>query len=164
MPGARFVTDSSLDFVARRLRFLGFDVAPLGGSRLEELFEFAAREDRVVLTLSARLPRRFGSVAAIRLERDRPESAVREIASRFEPSSPPFGRCPECNSPLQTRHPMEARGEVPGRVLRAHTEFRFCPVCGKWYWNGTHVERIRQWLEAALGRPIPRPGGPSETC
>jgi len=154
MPEARFVTDSSLDFVARRLRFLGYDVAPFGGARLEELFEAAERDGRIVLTLSARHPRRFGSVAALRLERDQPAAAVREIASRFEPSSPPFGRCPACNSPLSTRHPIEARGEVPGRVLRSQTEFRFCPVCGKWYWNGTHVERIRRWLEAALGRPI----------
>jgi len=164
MPVARFVTDSSLDFVARRLRFLGYDVAGLGGARLEELFEAAEREQRIVLTLSARHPRRFGSVTAMRLERDRPEAAVREVASRFEPSSPLFARCPSCNSTLRTRLPMEARGEVPGRVLRAHTEFRFCPLCGKWYWNGTHVERIRRWLEAALGRPLTQFGPSSETC
>jgi len=158
MPIARFVTDSSLDFVARRLRFLGYDVAGFGSARLEELFEAAARDGRVLLTLSARHPRRFGSVAVLRVPRGEPAIAVREVAARFEPADPPFSRCPECNSPLQIRHPIEARGEVPGRVLRSYTEFRYCPLDGKWYWNGTHVERIRRWLESALGRPLAAPG------
>ena len=36
----------------------------------------------------------------------------------------------------------------------------YCPGCGKWYWEGSHVARLRAWLERALGRAI---AGPSAT-
>lgn len=155
MVPARFVTDSSLEFVARRLRFLGYDVATLRGARLEELFEVAARDGRVVLSLSHRHPRRFGALAMIPVRGDDPAAAVRAIADHHAPAGAPFSRCPACNVGLQRRHPMEARGEIPGRVLRVIRSAHYCPQCGKWYWNGTHVARIRAWLETALGRPLP---------
>jgi uncharacterized protein len=150
----RFVTDSSLDFIARRLRFLGYDVATLRGARLEELFEAAGREGRIVLSRSARHPRRYGAIALVALNGGDPVAAVRAIAERYVPTGAAFSRCPMCNVALQGRHPMEARGEIPGRVLRAIRAVSYCPMCGKWYWEGTHVARIRAWLEAALGHPL----------
>ena len=155
MPPARFITDSSLERLARRLRFLGYDVASLRTARLDELFEIASRDGRTVLTLSARHPRRFAAVPALRVTRGDEAAAARAVAESHEPAGAPFSRCPICNSAFQRRHPFEARGEVPGRVLRASPSFHYCPTCGKWYWEGTHVARIRAWLEAAIGRPLP---------
>ena len=153
-PPARFVTDSSLDYLARRLRFLGYDVATLPGARLEELYEAARREQRTVLTLSARHPARYADVPARVVSRGDLLAAVREIAAACRPAGKPFSRCPRCNLALQRRERIEARGEVPGRVLRTARRFTFCPSCGKWYWEGSHVARLRAWLEAALGRPL----------
>ena len=150
----RFVTDSSLDLLARRLRFLGFDVATIRGARLDELFEHAAREERGVLSRSARHPRRWGAVTLVTVDGADPAAAVRAIAARYAPAGAPFSRCPICNVALRERHPLEARGEIPGRVLRSVRKVSECPMCGKWYWEGTHVAKIRAWLEAALGRPL----------
>ena len=155
MNAARFVTDTSLDFLARRLRFLGYDVVTLRGARLEELFESAARDGRTVLTLSERHPRRYAAVPALRVERAEPAAAVRSIGGAHAAAGPPFSRCPTCNETLQRRHAFEARGEVPGRVLRSGVPLDYCPMCGKWYWEGSHVARLREWLEQALGRPLP---------
>jgi hypothetical protein len=157
VPPARFVTDSALASLARRLRFLGYDVTVLAGARLEELLDVARREGRVVLTLSARRPRRWADVPAITLERGDEAAALRRLAASHEPAGPPFSRCGECGTPLVTRHPAEAHGEVPARVLRAAGPIRHCPGCGKWYWEGTHVRAIRAWLERALGRPLEPP-------
>ena len=153
MPPTRFACDASLEFLARRLRFLGYDVAPLGGARLEEAMEAARRDGRTVLTRSARRPARFADVPAVRVDPD-PAAALREVAERHEPAGAPFTRCPSCNVALERRIPFEAQGEVPGRVLRSASVLHYCPHCGKWYWNGTHTARIRAWLEAALGRPL----------
>lgn len=153
MPPARFVTDASLQFLARRLLFLGYDVAVIPGARLEELFAAGRRDQRTVLSLSRRHPRAYADVALLTVPGD-PVAALRMIAARHEPAGPPFSRCVVCGEPLQTRHPMEARGEVPGRVLRASRQLSYCPLCGKWFWEGTHVKRTREWLEAALGRPV----------
>ena len=154
MPAARFATDSSLELLARRLRFLGYDVALVKGARLEDLFEFARREGRTALTLSRRHPRRFADVPAIAVVRGDPAAALRANAASHEPPGAPFSRSPECNTALQSRLAMEAQGEVPGRVLRGAERLHYCPHCGKWYWEGTHVKRMRAWLEQALGRAI----------
>ena len=154
MPPARFVTDTSLDLLARRLRMLGFDVATARGARLAELFDVARRDSRTVLTLSARRPRRFADVPALTMPRDDPAAAVRAIAQAHEPAGAPFSRCPACNAALQRRSTFEATGEVPGRVLRSVHEVHYCPMCARWYWTGSHVARLRVWLERALGRPL----------
>jgi uncharacterized protein with PIN domain len=157
---ARFVTDSSLDFLARRLRFLGYDVVTVRGARLEEVLAVARRDGRTVLTLSARRPRHWADVPMIAVPRADAASAVRMLAATYEPSGAPFSRCAECNTALERRHALEAQGEVPGRVLRASPALRHCPGCGKWYWVGTHVRHIRHWLEAALGHALPPDDAP----
>jgi len=154
MPPTRFVADASLALLARRLRLLGYDVRGLGGARLEELFEAARREGRAVLTPSSRHPRRWADVAVVRVPLGDPALGVRIVALHHEPAGAPFSRCPECNGVLARRHPLEASGEVPGRVLRSARALHSCPDCGKWYWEGSHVTRLRAWLEAALGRPL----------
>ncbi len=154
MPPARFITDTSLDLLARRLRMLGYDVATVPGARLEELFDAGKREGRTVLTLSARRPPRFADVPALLVPRADPEAALRVLAASHEPAGPPFSRCPGCNVALQRRTAFEAVGEVPGKVLRSSTSLHYCPHCGKWYWEGSHVARLREWLERALGRPL----------
>ena len=160
MPAARFVTDASLEFLARRLRFLGYDVVTHRGARLEELFEAAARDGRVVLTTSARHPGRWRHVEAVRVARGDEAAALRAIAGAHEPSGPPFSRCPACNTALRRRTSFEAVGEVPGRVLRAGGPLAWCASCGQWFWVGTHVARITEWLEAALGRKLVGPEAP----
>ena len=158
MPADRFVTDASLELLARRLRFLGFDVATHRGARLEELCEVARRDGRTVLTLSARHPRRFANVRVLRVSGD-PAAALREVARRHEPSGAPFSRCGACNTPLQRRLAFEAGSDVPPPARRQAEHLHYCPGCGRWYWAGTHVAHIREWLTAALGRdPFAAPG------
>lgn len=169
MDPTRFVTDASLEFVARRLRFLGYDVASHRGARLEELFDVAAREGRVVLTLSDRHPRKWAHVGAIRLPRGDASAALRLVVEGHAPAGAPFSRCPQCNVALRRRSAFEAVGEVPARAARSGGPLTWCPACGRWYWLGSHVARIAEWLETATGRPVPlpqaepgRPPGPED--
>ena len=159
MPPARFITDTSLELLARRLRMLGYDVASVPGARLDELYDAARRGGRTVLTLSARRPKHFADVPALRMPRGDPAAELRALAAEHEPAGLPFSRCPGCNVALQRRTSFEAAGEVPGRVLRRSPALTYCPQCGKWYWEGTHVARLRAWLEQALGRPLAAPEG-----
>lgn len=157
MSTTRFATDRSLEELARRLRFLGHDVAGFGGVPLAELLALARREERTVLTLSRRHPRRFADVRVLSLPREDLAAQVRAVAAVHAPSSPPFSRCALCNTALQRRHPLEARGEIPGRVLRRMRVAMYCPHCGKWYWHGSHVDRMCEWLGRTLDRRIEWP-------
>ena len=153
MPPARFITDTSLGLLARRLRMLGYDVATVPGARLEELFEAGRRDGRTVLTLSARRPKRFADVPALRMPRADPAAALRELAAGHEPAGPPFSRCPGCNVALQRRTAFEAVGEVPGKVLRSSPSLTYCPHCGKWYWEGSHARSRATWLPSQYHLP-----------
>ena len=133
---------------------LGYDVEVLAGARLEEVLEAARRDGRIVLTMSTRHPKAFADVIVRRVARERPAESVREVAEAAAPTGAPFSRCPSCNTALQRRLPMEARGEVPGAILRVAKVLTFCPSCGKWFWEGSHVARLKEWLAGALGRPL----------
>lgn len=153
IPG-RFVTDASLDLLARRLRLLGFDVVTLRGARLEALFEAARNDGRIVLTTSARHPRRHADVPAMSVARGDPASALRDLAATFAPAGAPFERCSVCNRPLVEAPAAGAPEAVPAPVRAAGGTLRHCPGCGRWYWHGSHVDRLREWLERALGRKL----------
>ena len=159
----RFLTDASLEQVARRLRFLGYDVVTHRGSRLEELFDLAAADGRTVLTLSSRRPPRrlAGPVRVVQLPRGDLEGAIRAVTAEHAPATGAWSRCPTCNSALQSRSAFEARGEVPGRVTRLGVPLSWCPQCGRWFWPGSHVARMNAWFERVLGRPAA--GAPPST-
>jgi len=153
MDPGRFLVDLSLEGLARRLRLLGFDVATLPGARLETLFEAAGRDGRTVLTTSARHPRRHARVRAVTVDRGDPVRAVRSLVAAYAPPGAPFSRCSVCNEPLGDG--PGRRGTVPERVRASGTPLRHCPRCRRTYWHGTHVERLRAWLEVATGNPVP---------
>ena len=150
----RFLTDSSLEQLARRLRVLGHDVEVLRGARLEELFDQAERDGRTLLTLSGRHPRRWTSVDVVRVPRGDEAAGLRAAVARGAAPGPPFSRCSRCNGPLAWRSAFEAHGEVPGRVVRSGRPLRSCTSCGHWYWLGSHAVRLTEWLESALGERL----------
>ena len=157
MPPTAFVTDTSLDALARRLRVLGYDVISHQGARLDEIIELARLDGRTVLTLSRRRPKGLNAVPLENVPREDLAAAVRSLAGRHEPAGVPFSRCALCNTALEPRHPMEAQGEIPGRVLRGLRSALYCPGCGKWYWRGSHVDRLCRWFTATLGRSVEWP-------
>ena len=160
MSEARFLTETSLELLARRLRILGHDVETVPGARLEALLEVARRSRRIALTTSSRHPRRFADVPAIVVPRDA-AAAVRQLDS-YEPAGPPFSRCASCNAMIEVRPSSEAIGHAPESIVLAFDRLARCPRCRKWYWHGSHVDRLRAWLEAALGRTIVPPASPTE--
>ena len=156
-PPTRFATDSSLELLARRLRMLGYDVATYRGARLDELFAAAAADGRTVLTMSSKRPHKASEVPVLPVARERLADSVRAVAGSHSPAGAPWSRCPLCNVSLRSRSGFEAIGEVPSRVARSGGPFFSCPDCGRWYWPGTHVARLRAWLAAVLGRDVPLP-------
>ena len=156
MPAARFLTETSLELLARRLRILGHDVEIVRGARLEALCDEARRSQRIALTTSARHPRRYADVAVIAVPRA-VSAAVRWIDSSYAPAGAPFSRCAACNTVIETRPAAEAQGRAPEAIVRAARWLTHCPGCDRWYWHGSHVDRLRTWFESALGHSVAPP-------
>ena len=61
-----------------------------------------------------------------------------------------FTRCLICNVPLEKAEPPDTRQNVPEYVFHEKTDgISRCPSCGRYFWPGTHRERmikqLREW-------------------
>jgi uncharacterized protein with PIN domain len=52
----------------------------------------------------------------------------------------------ECNGILVDVPKEEILDKLPPRTKDYYTEFKKCTGCGKIYWEGSHYERMKQFL------------------
>jgi uncharacterized protein with PIN domain len=138
--------------LARWLRILGFDTTWVAHIADGDLVRRAVEEKRVILTRDRALPGewRVSGVAVVAAEN--PLAQLREVAVRFDLARRVhlFTRCSRCNTPLEPVSKAEARGSVPPRVWRAESRFRRCPGCARFYWSGSHTDRMRRVIDGVL--------------
>ena len=156
VPGAdppRFMVDAMLGKLARWLRLFGFDTAFEPDIADEKLVRRAVEEGRIILTRDRRLPEEWHVRAIHLVDAERPLAQVREVADRFDLAERVrlLTRCSRCNIPLVPATRGEAEGRVPPRVLAATGDLQRCPGCGRFYWSGSHVRRMRRMVEDMLG-------------
>jgi len=149
----RFTADAMLGRLARWLRFLGYDTEY--DPRLDdpELARRSLREGRILLTRDREIPGRYRLPDAILIEADRPlgqlRQVVRTLGLEWRGRLPT--RCTVCNEALAPLPRERAAGRVPPFVFAHHDAFFRCPRCRRIYWAGTHLARMRERLEEALG-------------
>lgn len=139
-----------LGALARWLRMLDVDVAYDPALDDPELVARAVEEGRTIITRDRRLTERRLARNHLLVRSDVVDEQVRQVIEELGLPLDPgrfFGRCLRCNLPLDPIDPERARAQVPPWVARTHEEFRACPGCGRVYWRGTHVERMKKRLE-----------------
>lgn len=146
----RFLADRMLGRLAKWLRILGYDTRYLHHGSRESPRALASREGRVLLTRSRDTWK--GHPDSVLVESDHVREQLRQLAGenwiRPDPGRA-FHRCPACNHVLVDADPASARDHVPEYVFYRHRSgFRMCPGCGRYYWSGTHRDRMRTQLEA----------------
>lgn len=149
----RFLADAMLARLARWLRVLGFDTAYEPLLPDPELVRLAVREQRMLLTRDRRLLRDLRPALAFEVRADRPIEQLRTVVTSLELPAPSelFTRCLVCNSPLSAPlGPTEWPAVVPPGARATASPVRRCPGCGRTYWEGSHVRRMRGVLQRAL--------------
>jgi len=151
--GVRLIADGMLGRLAKALRMLGFDVAydPFIDDR--ELIRRAAAEGRVLLTRDTGLVCRRDLPPHVFVRSDHVPEQLAQVAREADLQLDARGtltRCTVCNGPLDMADRESVRGEVPPYVYQTQREFARCPGCGRIYWRGTHVERMRRRIEQLL--------------
>lgn len=151
----RFMVDVMLGRLARWLRVIGCDAAYEEGIEDAELVRRAVEERRIVLTRDRALPGEWWIDNFLLIESEAPMEQLQQVVRVFALpwSEALFTRCTLCNDPLQVLDAREMERCVPPRVRRLHAGFSRCPSCGRLYWKGSHVERMRRRLDELFGPP-----------
>ncbi len=144
----RFILDVHLGKLARRLRMLGFDCLYRNDYEDAEIVEIACRDDRIVLTRDRGLLKRKRVVWGCLLDGDRFPEQLRELEARYGllADISPLGRCPNCNGLLQPVAKGEILERLEPKTRLYYDAFRRCIDCAQIYWEGTHAEKILDWV------------------
>jgi uncharacterized protein with PIN domain len=151
--GPRFAADAMLGRLARWLRVLGYDTSYDIAIADPALVAHANAEDRILVTRDRHLLRELRPLRAVEVRHDDPLQQLRAVVAELALTPPTelFTRCLLCNTVLRVLPPPEALPLLPEGVRALPGPVRRCPHCGRLYWDGSHVRRMR----AALDRVLP---------
>lgn len=160
-----FLADAMLGNIARKLRIFGFDTLYMAQAHDDEILRTGMKQDRVILTADKELFKRIVKVGArgvlVSAGASELEDLVHILTENGITSIGMNGvgsRCSVCNGHLEKRTSDQVKNDdgcssnnnnddddviVPDKVIACHKQFFQCIACGKIYWEGGHLKRIR---------------------
>lgn len=136
-----------LGTLSRWLRILGHDAVFAGNRGDDELLAQARAEGRVLLTRDRELAARAGSLGLYVGSHDLDEQLAQVVRALGLAVEDALSRCSVCNTPLEAASTLEARGRVPEGVLEHQDRLWHCPTCDRYYWPGSHYDRMVERIE-----------------
>ena len=147
-----FVLDVHLHTLARKLRMLGFDTI-YSNTADDDLAEISSRENRILLTRDIGLLKRSQLRRGLFVRSTDPVRQIEEILDRLDLYAliSPFSRCIRCNGAItviqidaciNAGDRREIERNVPQDVRDRNTSLHRCEGCEKFYWKGSHFERM----------------------
>lgn len=158
----RFLCDEMLNGLAQWLRVAGYDATmPAEGASDRQVMEQARAEQRWIITAdSDLLDFSYAPFYVIYLTAKDDCERLRELTLRLDLDwcYAPFSRCKNCNTPLHQATDREIQDFYPQASKLEGQTVLACATCRQLYWEGSHVRRMRQRLEAMnLWRDALRP-------
>lgn len=142
----RFILDVNLGKLAKRMRLLGFDSVYRNNFQDAEVADIAAHEQRIVLTRDRRLLylKQIDHgywVRAVNIDRQ-----LDEVLERYNLYGliRPFARCLVCNGVLKAVPKAEVLHRLEEKTRLYYESFYQCVYCQRIYWEGSHIENMRQ--------------------
>jgi len=148
----RLLCDEMLARLGRWLRAAGYDTEiATGGASDRALTAHSAGDGRLLLTRDRHLAEFAAAriVPVLHLTENNVEAQARRSrqALGVDWQHDPFTRCLVDNTPLDPA-PQGAAALVPMKSRPAAGPLRVCPNCGRLYWPGGHVRRMRGRLSS----------------
>jgi hypothetical protein len=144
----RFVAEPMLGKLAKWLRMMGYDALYQRSYREDDLPRLMAGGRRL---LSRRIQAKVRHPEAILIRSDHVGEQIKELRELGHlklDQTKFFTRCLRCNLPLEEADPEAARSSLPDHVYSENVSaIRSCPRCGRFFWPGTHRDRMLKQLE-----------------
>lgn len=144
----KFILDVHLGRLAKYMRLCGFDTDYEKNLTDSEIVRISVSRKSTILTRDKGLLKAKEVTHGHWVRSARPVDQLKEVLRCFDlkNSLKPFTRCLECNAVLTGASKEEVNSMLPARTREYFTEFRRCPVCGRIYWEGSHYERMKKFL------------------
>ena len=145
----KFIADVMLGRLAKRMRIMGFDVLYDRMLSDNEIIRLSLEQDRLILTRDTSLAERPLAARHLFITSDHVRDQIEQVLASVPPDMNvhPFTRCTECNELLSSMKKEDARDRVPPYVYETNITFLECSKCGRIYWPGTHVKRMKSWAK-----------------
>ncbi len=146
----KLLCDEMLGGLGRWLRAAGHDTVFAGGGLADSaVLDLALADGRLLLTCDRALAaHRAGDGSVVVLPAGGLEATAGRLAARvaIDWLYAPFSRCLIDNAPLRTADAAE-RARMPAKARLLGGRATACPACGRVYWPGSHLRRMRARLE-----------------
>jgi uncharacterized protein with PIN domain len=152
----KFLVDGMVGRLATWLRILGADARDWPHASDDELRRAAIEEDRVLLTRDNGLFNRLPEKNRFFVHYQKYPDQIKEVLLAFSGLlnlESVFTRCTICNVPLNEVDPPSLP-QVPADVYEREKRFWRCPSCGKFFWRGSHYDKVRTFLEELKNNPL----------
>jgi uncharacterized protein with PIN domain len=154
----KFLVDSMLGKLARKLRIFGFDTVYFSNADDDNLIKIAIDTKRTLLTKDKQLYKRslkFNipcSLLIFEIELYNLISILKSYGIKcICPVTSDFTRCTICNGEIKPikREILTStlKEKVPKKVFDNNILFYKCMTCEKIYWNGTHTREINSLID-----------------
>jgi len=144
-----FYLESSLRGLAKWLRFLGYK-AEFAQHRIDLKTVLENREKFFLITSeeTARMLEKAGANFLL-LPRDNLKAQIKRLLNKLnlDPELK-LDICTVCGVDLIPVNKEDYKEKIPPKAYELYDEFNLCPSCGRVYWEGDHVQRIKEkWKE-----------------
>lgn len=139
----KFIADHMLGTLARWLRFMGYDTIYPPPEFDEDLILAAKKQKRTILTRD----KKVGSnkiTKAVYIKSDKLNEQIKQVILDLPLNigKNVLSRCAVCNARIVQIDRCDVEGKVPPGVFLGRRKFWKCPKCGRYYWHGTHWQKI----------------------
>ena len=146
----KFVADVHLGRLTKYLRIIGLDVLYKNNFEDDEIVSISIKEKRAILTKDRGILKRNEVTHGYWVRATKAEAQAKEVLERFDLQKEikEFSRCIECNDLLKPIKKEKIINELPPKVAKLQNEFYKCPSCNKFYWKGSHYQRMLAFIQS----------------
>ena len=146
--GCKFIADVHLGRLAKYLRLCGFDTVYEMTLNDREIINLSLKENRIILSRDKELLKNRHVSQSFRIMSADPVRQLKEVLSRYVLINKihPFTRCMICNGEVVSVRKEEIESSLQPRTRSYYHEFRKCANCGKIYWEGSHYEKMKNFI------------------
>jgi len=142
----RFLCDQMLGTLAKWLRLFGFDTY-YANSEIDDnkILEIAEKEKRVLISQDKELIIRAKKkkVDFFEIKTTDLDQQLKLVLNNIDIDEKAIlTRCSLCNSLVEEIDKEDVVDFVPEKVFKNNDKFWFCSKCKKYYWMGSHYDKI----------------------